>query len=173
MTETTARQPAGIPAGGQFAATAHAEPQVSLADPTRTPDAQRELLDALFEKRQEIHRLRSQMDLMTIDAAIGSVRRYFPTATRLHVDRARHGWTGERLDEYAPVSLRDKDGNDLTADEPKWFYRREPGDDNLDPGVSIHLSRLSSGFFHYDHEGVTYDPDTNTYVIDMDHKFYA
>lgn len=37
MTENTARQPAGIPAGGQFAATAHAEPAVSLAPPVR-PD---------------------------------------------------------------------------------------------------------------------------------------
>lgn len=31
MSENTARQPAGIPSGGQFAATAHAEPEVSLA----------------------------------------------------------------------------------------------------------------------------------------------
>jgi hypothetical protein len=31
MTETIARQPAGIPAGGQFAPTSHAEPNVSLS----------------------------------------------------------------------------------------------------------------------------------------------
>lgn len=41
MTTKTARQPQGIPSGGQFAATAHAEPSLSLAaaepaaDPTR------------------------------------------------------------------------------------------------------------------------------------------
>jgi hypothetical protein len=31
MTETIARQPAGIPAGGRFATTAHAEPELVLA----------------------------------------------------------------------------------------------------------------------------------------------
>lgn len=31
MTETTARQPRGIPAGGQFSATSHAEPALALA----------------------------------------------------------------------------------------------------------------------------------------------
>jgi hypothetical protein len=34
MTETISRQPAGIPAGGQFAATAHAEPDLTLAAET-------------------------------------------------------------------------------------------------------------------------------------------
>jgi hypothetical protein len=33
MTENIARQPAGIPAGGQFAATAHAEPGITLTKP--------------------------------------------------------------------------------------------------------------------------------------------
>jgi hypothetical protein len=39
MTTNTARQPKGIPVGGQFAATAHAEPSLSLtaADPEVTP----------------------------------------------------------------------------------------------------------------------------------------
>jgi hypothetical protein len=146
------RQPQGIPTGGQFAATTHAEPEMALDSKTATPAAQKALLDALFEKRQEIHRLQGEMDLMNLDAAIGSVRRHFPEATRLHVGRARHGWTGDFLDEYAPKSLRDADGNDITSGEEKWFYRREPGDDNLDPGVSIHLARLSSGFFGYEHE---------------------
>jgi hypothetical protein len=38
MTENIARQPQGIPAGGQFAATAHAESNVSLAAPARRPE---------------------------------------------------------------------------------------------------------------------------------------
>ncbi|ACL42400.1 hypothetical protein Achl_4449 (plasmid) [Pseudarthrobacter chlorophenolicus A6] len=37
MTENIARQPQGIPAGGQFAATAHAEPDVALAPPAPRP----------------------------------------------------------------------------------------------------------------------------------------
>jgi hypothetical protein len=167
------RQPQGIPAGGQFAAVAHAEPEVTLSSTAVTPDAQRQLLDALFEKRQEIHRLQSQMDLMTVDAAIGSLRRYFPDAARLHVDRSRHGWTGEPLDEFAPKSIRDKDGNDITPDDKHWFYRRDANDDQLDPGLSIHLSRLGTGFFGYEHEGISYDPESGDYVIDMDHKFSA
>ena len=168
-----ARQPQGIPAGGQFAATAHAEPGISLASTAITPPEQRKLLDALSAKRQEIDRLQNQMDLLNVDAAIGSVRRYFPNAARLRVDRAKHGWTGQPLDEYAPVGLLDQDGNDLTAGDPHWFYRRDSGDDQLDPGVSIHLARISSGFLGYRHEGISYDPESGTHVIDMDHKFSA
>ncbi|WP_427019395.1 hypothetical protein ACQCSX_22140 (plasmid) [Pseudarthrobacter sp. P1] len=37
MTTNTVRQPAGIPAGGQFAATSHAEPGVSLAPAAPEP----------------------------------------------------------------------------------------------------------------------------------------
>lgn len=39
MSENTARQPQGIPAGGQFAATAHAEPDVSLDTSTKDVSA--------------------------------------------------------------------------------------------------------------------------------------
>lgn len=40
MTENTARQPKGIPAGGQFAATSHPEPEVALAGgASEAPDA--------------------------------------------------------------------------------------------------------------------------------------
>lgn len=76
-------------------------------------------------------------------------------------------------DEYEAKSIRDKNGNDITPDDKHWYYRREPGDDNLDPGVSVHLSRLGASFFSYEHEGVGYDPETSTFVIDMDHKFSA
>lgn len=38
MTENIARQPQGIPAGGQFAATAHSESDVSLSAPARRPE---------------------------------------------------------------------------------------------------------------------------------------
>ena len=38
MTENIARQPKGIPAGGQFAATTHAEPAVTLPTPGARPD---------------------------------------------------------------------------------------------------------------------------------------
>jgi hypothetical protein len=39
MTENTARQPQGIPTGGQFAATTHAEPDVTLASGAETGEA--------------------------------------------------------------------------------------------------------------------------------------
>lgn len=172
MTET-ARQPPGIPAGGQFAPTAHAEPGISLTSTAVTPAVQKELLGALSEKRQELHQLQSEMDLMNVDAAIGSVRRYFPDAARLHVDRARHGWTGAPLDSFEAKSIRDRDGNDITPDDQHWYYRRDTDDDQIDPGVSVHLSRLGTGFFGYQHEGVSFDPESGDYVIDMDHKFSA
>jgi hypothetical protein len=38
MSTNTTRQPAGIPAGGQFAATAHAEPSVTLPTTEARPD---------------------------------------------------------------------------------------------------------------------------------------
>lgn len=172
MTET-ARQPQGIPAGGQFAATAHAEPEVSLTSTAVTPATQKELIGALSEKRQELLRLQGELDLMNVDAAIGSVRRYFPDAARLHVDRARHGWTGQPLDSFEAKSIRDRDGNDITPDDQHWYYRRDADDDQIDPGVSIHLSRLGTSFFGYPHEGISFDMETGDYVIDMDHKFSA
>lgn len=39
MSESTARQPKGIPAGGQFAATSHTEPDLSLASAEGAPAA--------------------------------------------------------------------------------------------------------------------------------------
>jgi hypothetical protein len=172
MTET-ARQPKGIPTGGQFAATAHAEPEVSLTSTAVTPPEQKDLLAALSEKRQELHRLQGEVDLMTVDAAIGSVRRHFPNAARLYVDRAKHGWTGQPLDSFEAKGIRDADGHDITPNDPHWYYRRDAGDDQVDPGVSIHLSRLGNRFFGYEHEGISYDMETGDYVIDMDHKFSA
>ncbi|MET4143777.1 hypothetical protein [Arthrobacter sp. UYCo732] len=173
--QTANRQPQGIPVGGQFAATTHAEPGVSLdaGVPAYDDDAQKARLAAIAEKSKAISKLQAEMDLLNIDAAIGSVRKHFPDAAYLCVDRARHGWTGAALDEYAPKSLQDKEGNEITANDPKWFYRRDPGDDNIDPGVSIHMSRLGRSFFSYEHEGIRYDPETGNHVIDMNHKFAA
>lgn len=175
MNETINRQPQGIPAGGQFAVTAHAEPGVTLAPevPAYDHEAQQERLTAISEKRQAMDRLQTEMDLLNVDAAIASVRKYFPEATELHIDHRRHGWTGELLDDYEPKSLRDKDGNDITAEEPKWFYRREPGSDGSEPLVSNHLWNIGRGFFGHGHEGVSYDPETGHRVIDMNHKFSA
>lgn len=86
MTETISRQPQGIPSGGQFAPTAHAEPEVTLPPgvPAYDHEAQQERLTAISEKRQAMDRLQAEMDLLNVDAAIASVRRYFPEATELH-----------------------------------------------------------------------------------------
>ncbi|HAP90907.1 MAG TPA: hypothetical protein DEP82_06370 [Arthrobacter bacterium] len=175
MTETINRQPQGIPSGCQFAPTAHSEPDVSLTPtaPAYDDEVQKERLAAIADKCQAIHRLQTEMDLLNVDAAVASVRRNFPDAAELHVDNARHGWTGAALNEYAPIGLRDKDGNDITPDDPHWFDRRHPDDDNTDPGVSIHMSRLGRGFFGYEHEGIHYDPETGHRVIDMNHTFSA
>lgn len=50
-TEKTARQPKGVPVGGQFAATTHAEPELSLA-PVSQRDALRSGLAAAAEKNE-------------------------------------------------------------------------------------------------------------------------
>ncbi|ACL41955.1 hypothetical protein Achl_4004 (plasmid) [Pseudarthrobacter chlorophenolicus A6] len=52
-TENTARQPKGVPVGGQFAATAHAEPAVSLAPPA-PQDVLRSSLTAAAEKNEAL-----------------------------------------------------------------------------------------------------------------------
>lgn len=52
-TENTARQPKGIPAGGQFAATSHAEPALSLTSPSPR-DARRSELAAAAGKYEAL-----------------------------------------------------------------------------------------------------------------------
>ncbi|XAS69261.1 hypothetical protein V3C33_08430 [Micrococcaceae bacterium Sec5.7] len=58
-TDTAARQPKGIPVGGQFAATAHAEPTVGLTDqgvtsPKTIADRYLER-DAVQNRRRRLH----------------------------------------------------------------------------------------------------------------------
>lgn len=52
-TDNTTRQPKGIPVGGQFAATAHAEPELSLA-PVSQQDALRSGLSVAAEKNEAL-----------------------------------------------------------------------------------------------------------------------
>lgn len=167
MSPNIARQPTGIPTGGQFAATAHAEPGLTLAASSTTPAAQQERLQAIKAKSTAIEKLQNDMDLLNLDAAVASVRRYFPEAAELHIDNRRDRWSGDYLDSFAPAGLRGKNGEDLTGGDPNWHYRRDAGDDNLDPGVSIHIYNLSRGFFSYPHDGVRYDSETGHRVIDL------
>lgn len=171
MSQNISRQPSGIPAGGQFAATAHSESDITLTAPVTTPVAQQERLHAIKAKRTAIEKLQNDMDLLNLDAAVASVRRYFPDAAELLIDNRRDRWSGDYLEGFAPTALRGKNGEDLTGGDPNWHYRRDAGDDNLDPGVSIHVHNLSRGFFGYPHDGVRYDPETGHRVIDLNRTY--
>ena len=68
MTENTARQPAGIPAGGQFAPSAHAEPGITLTT-TRSYDPEAVAKGILTDLRDIPERWTSELFYATHEAA--------------------------------------------------------------------------------------------------------
>lgn len=123
-TDTADRQPKGIPVGGQFAATTHAEPAVDLAAPAGSPKTVTEHFmdrDAIANKRQ---RLYEQLDRMKRIQAAHSLRSVaatilarFPGATTLRISEDPDGH-----DPYVPLSIADADGGLLQLNMPAADY---------------------------------------------------
>lgn len=95
MTSTPARQPQGIPVGGQFAATTHAEPQINLpAGSSSVEDfiAQR---DAVRERRDEVHEQYEALDQLSqrlsVRGVAASILSKYPTAATLIVAENANG----------------------------------------------------------------------------------
>jgi hypothetical protein len=126
MTTDTARQPKGIPAGGQFAATAHSEPDVALAG---RPEQPKSVMDRYLD-REDVQnrrwRLQQQMERLEKIQAAHSLRSVSALLLARYPDAAtlRIGEDPDGHDPYVPVSLADEDGAllELTRDDDVWMF---------------------------------------------------
>ncbi|WP_427019396.1 hypothetical protein ACQCSX_22145 (plasmid) [Pseudarthrobacter sp. P1] len=124
MTTTPARQPQGIPVGGQFAATSHAEPEVQLQ---AVPQLPFKMTDAVLDRdevRERRERLQEQTDRMDQLSQAHSVRGVaaailvkFPGATTLRIGENEDG-----ENQYDAVSVTDANGAILahTDNDDAW-----------------------------------------------------
>lgn len=120
--ETTARQPKGIPVGGQFAANTHAEPDMTLSQPERKTVSDHYLERESIQTRRQ--RLNEQLERMEKIQAAHSLRSVaalvlarFPGATTLRVREDPDGH-----DNYFPVSIANADGGLLELNMPDDGY---------------------------------------------------
>ncbi|MFB9713902.1 hypothetical protein [Arthrobacter methylotrophus] len=121
-TDTAARQPKGIPAGGQFAATAHTEPAIGLV--SSEPQSASEHFGVYFAHQELLRRHREQAEVLDHMHQIQSLRclssailAKYPDAAVL---RIRESEDGEN--QFDLISLADADGAllELSLDDDSW-----------------------------------------------------
>jgi hypothetical protein len=139
MTTENARQPKGIPAGGQFAATAHAEPTLTLA-PVSARDSLRAGLAAAAEKHEA---------LLQSDWAEAVWAKY-PHASFADVHISGEG-NGERftagVDLYDPEGMQiDLDMADEAALEDTWDVNWKADRHREDARVAANMGPHSEAF---------------------------
>lgn len=132
MTENTARQPKGIPVGGQFAATAHSEADLSLSPtPAGAPtlaalivqrDLSRERFERLDEQRDALDRMVQAQSIKTL--AAGLLERY-PDAVTLRIEENQDG-----ENQFDAVHLVAADGRSLenAEEDDAWIYEEIGGE---------------------------------------------
>jgi hypothetical protein len=166
MTENN-RQSAGSPAGGQFAPTTHAEPDISLALAAGRYDADRQnsVRQAIATRTEAMRQAAAELELLHMDGAIGCALRDFPDATELRLSY-EHNQAGMLLDGMQPASLRDVNGRELTGGNRQSFAYRQS---NADPGSTLtgHLRGISHGFFNKTRPGIGYDFATGETTVDL------
>jgi hypothetical protein len=165
----TSRQPAGIPAGGQFAATAHAEPEVNLASAAaprpHNPDEHELLLNQAGQRQSAIARMLAENDKLSMEAVSSGIRRDFPTATELRV-KQHFGERGTRYNSTL-ASVRDKDGNNLTEGNSSWDYK--PSAEGARP-ILHSFSDIRSQFFDYQND-FAYDGAAGEIIVPLDRNY--
>lgn len=123
MTTIQNRQPQGIPVGGQFAATAHAEPQIilptgssSAEEFVRQRDDVRERRDKAREEAAALDRLAQRMAVRGLASALLS---QYPDAATLRITENNDG-----ENQYDVVSVTSTDGRVLAHadDGDEWAY---------------------------------------------------
>jgi hypothetical protein len=125
MTENITRQPRGIPVGGQFAATAHTEADLSLSPaPAAVPlseliaqrDLSRERFERLDEQRDALDRVVQAQSIKTL--AAGLLEKY-PSAVTLRIEENQDG-----ENQFDAVRLIAADGSILEDAESDnaWIY---------------------------------------------------
>lgn len=112
MTALPARQPQGIPTGGQFAATAHAEPQVTLPAGSSSIEDFISQRDAVRERRDEAHERYEALDQLSqrlsVRGVAASILAKYPNASTLTVAENVDG-----ENQYDAISVIAADGSVL------------------------------------------------------------
>lgn len=184
---TTARQPQGIPVGGQFAVTAHAEPEgasligVRIGEPREM--TREELVitgqavdgnPALSEVSRQVHRGRRQlaeavkaMDQTMLNATIIHVRHVLPGAKELRLRATRIG-----DQQMVPTFVRTADDGFIGAryasgPDGDWATR---GVEGADPSsVAEALAGITQHSEIWDTDlRCDYDPQTEEHIIYLD-----
>lgn len=127
MSTTPARQPAGVPVGGQFAAKSNPECDVELsADEPSEREAHQADLDRLFDERDV---LQNQIEVAATLLATDSVRSVYPDATHIRLG------TNYSDDEAYPVldAVITPDGT--------------IGSDGIDPTVQDQVEEVASSIW--------------------------
>jgi hypothetical protein len=108
----TARQPQGIPAGGQFAATAHAEPQITLPAGSASVEEFVAQRDAVRERRDEAREHYDSLDVLSqrlsARGVAASILAKYPTAATLRVSENEEG-----ENQFDAISITAADGTVL------------------------------------------------------------
>ncbi|QOT19334.1 hypothetical protein [Paenarthrobacter sp. YJN-5] len=109
MTEDlTARQPKGVPTGGQFAATTHTEPDIALNNPITDPFAHLTGLDRARAQAEYAQTISAEAAAAYVDHLSDKLLAINPDFTRLNVGRKHdieYGLT------FTLESVEDRDGN--------------------------------------------------------------
>jgi hypothetical protein len=122
MTTDTARQPKGIPVGGQFAATTHNEPAAGLLQPNPKTVTDHFLdREAIHSRRQRLYEQLDRLDKIqaahSLRSVAATVLARFPGATTLRISEDPDGH-----DPYVPLSIADSDGALLQLNMPAADY---------------------------------------------------
>jgi hypothetical protein len=135
MTSTANRQPRGIPTGGQFAATTHSEPGVSLSalrsepSPSRTPWTEKRIQAAAAARREAAENLARDMEAAST-ALKGKQQAADQEFFDWDTDFAAAGLRGLFRAKY----LRDRAAlKQMFREDPEYRYNREYSHKKLAP----------------------------------------
>lgn len=123
MTTVPARQPQGIPVGGQFAATTHAEPQITLPAGAASAEEFVAQRDAIRERRDQAQEHAAALDRIAQRVAVRGVASAlltaYPDAATLRITENQDG-----ENQYDVVSITAADGRTLAHvdDGDEWAY---------------------------------------------------
>jgi hypothetical protein len=166
-----ARQPKGVPTGGQFAATSHGEPQVMTREELIVIGQAVEGNPALSEATRQVHHSRRQLadaikavDESLLNAAIVHARQIHPGATemRLSDSRSRPGW-------LETSSLTTAEGEVIrdTGSHDSWAFNTIEGSDPADIYDAVASISQNSDIWYTDPR-CDYDHRTREHIIYLD-----
>lgn len=129
MTATPARQPQGIPVGGQFAPTSHAEPQITLPAGAASAEEFVSQRDAIRERRDQAQEHAASLDRLAQRVAVrgvaSTILTEYPDAATLRISENADG-----ENQYDVISLTASDGRTLAhvddGDDWTWNEMTSP-----------------------------------------------